>query len=98
MGFKQQWIGERLSFRFLPGPKTSVKIRTKYRLNPSPQFHDRVVNSANSSCSLLGFKNLSGYPFPNLYCEEMNYYLHCISQDMLGYAAVTNGPPNLSCL
>ena len=97
MGFKQQWIGERLSFRFLLGPKMSVRIRAKYRLTPSPQFHDGAVNSANSSCSLLGFKNLSGNQFPHLYCEEMNYYLHCISQDMLGYAAVTNAVTNLSC-
>lgn len=75
----------------------SVRIRTKYRLTPSPQFHDGAVNSANSSFSLLGFKNLSGYQFPHVYQEEMNYYLHCISQDMLGYAAVTNAVTNLSC-
>lgn len=98
-----------MAFKFLPGPKMSIRIRAKYQRTPSPLFHWVVVNSAKSGVSLLGFK-FQFYPLVAVWAWENNwtslsvYFLicivgkwilpTCIGQDMLGNAVVTSDPKN----
>lgn len=98
-----------MAFKFLLGPKMSIRIRAKYQRTPSPLFHWVVVNSLKSGVSLLGFK-FQLYPLVAVWAWENNWTslsVHflicivgkwilptCISQDMLGNAAVTSDPKN----
>lgn len=96
-----------MAFKVLLGPKMSIRIRAKSQWTPSPLFRWVVVSSSKSGVSLLGFK-FQFYPLVAVWARENNWTslsVHflicivgkwilptCISQDMLGNAAVTSDP------